>query len=92
MQEVFQLMTNFTLDTGLIVMRDDARRMIINRLGNWGYSLEARRKATEQVIAPESGHAGYTISALVRAARDICILDMLPMPGGLGLGWTADGS
>lgn len=59
---------NFTLDNGEHKNRQLTKRIISYRLSPW-YTLESRKLAAESVTDPNSGHAGFTISALVREAR-----------------------
>jgi len=64
---------DYTLDNGLIVTRKEAKVMIVKRLGGFRFNLDTRQTAAALVTAPESGHAGYTVSALVREAYDLCL-------------------
>lgn len=61
---------NFTLNNGLMVSDSIARTMVSIRLIIYGYSLAERRSAAMTVTSNKSGHYGYTIAALVRAAKD----------------------
>jgi hypothetical protein len=69
---------NFTLDDGLIVTDEEARKLIVKRLPRIIYkpSLEHRKVAAARVTAPDSGHYGYTVSALAREARDIILFEL----------------
>lgn len=61
---------DFTLNNGLIKTPEEARRLVVKRLPGFLWSLEARRRAADAATAPDSGHGGYTVGALVSAARD----------------------
>ncbi len=65
----------FTLDNGLIKTTEEARKLVTYRLSGFLWALESRKRAAAAVTAPESGHGGYTISALVDSARDYLTLN-----------------
>lgn len=59
---------NFTLDNGTPKTRVEAVKLVTYRLATPMLSIQARHRAAVKVTAPDSGHWGYTISALVREA------------------------